>query len=143
VTPQETHTPCHVSFLVSDLAQARRFYSEQLGFTVRRDRPTTLHLDCFGHQIVVHESSGYSASTTQRTVEGDEFVVPHWGIILDKSAWEAMCDVVRDNNIPYARPPHRRFVGTAYEQRVFFLLDPSGNAIEFKHYMDRPPESWC
>ena len=32
--------------------------------------------------------------------------------------------------------PHTRFAGQAGEQSTMFLLDPSGNALEFKAFAD-------
>ncbi len=32
--------------------------------------------------------------------------------------------------------PHTRFVGQVGEQSTMFLLDPSGNALEFKAFAD-------
>jgi len=140
---QTNSMPFHVSYCVADIKEARHFYCQGLGFILRREYPTALHIDCFGNQVVVHEVSGYSASQLQRLVEGDEFPVPHWGVILAESDWRALRTRIESAQIAYAAPPHRRFCGMPYEQEVLFIRDPSANAIEFKYYTNARPENWC
>lgn len=133
----------HVSIFVRDLAEARSFYGGVLGFPTRRELSQSLHFDGFGNQIVLHELPGYSAKTQHRRVENDEFVVPHFGLILDQIEWRKMEERLRSLSVDFESEPHRRFQDKPYEQLVMFVLDPSGNAIEFKSYTKARPTDWC
>ena len=39
-------------------------------------------------------------------------------------------------DVRFVIEPHIRFVGEVGEQSTMFLLDPSGNALEFKSFAD-------
>ena len=58
--------------------------------------------------------------------------VPHFGIVLDWPAWEALGDRIAASGTAFELPPHIRFAGKPGEQGTFFLFDPAGNALEFK-----------
>ena len=62
--------------------------------------------------------------------------VPHCGAVLDLDSWDRLSDKLKATNIRFVVEPHIRFKGQSGEQATMFLLDPSGNAIEFKAYQD-------
>ena len=43
---------------------------------------------------------------------------------------------LRDAGVDFVIEPRVRFEGQAGEQRTMFLLDPAGNALEFKAFAD-------
>ncbi len=51
-------------------------------------------------------------------------------------AWHALADRLREAGVEFVIEPHVRFEGQPGEQATMFLLDPSGNAIEFKAFHD-------
>lgn len=135
--------PFHISFLVHSLHEAEDFYSRRLGCEIIRRYDTALHFDCYGNQLVAHEREGYNASVFQVQVENDDFIVPHAGVILPKDAWEKLAEKLQGEDFEFFGEPHGRFIGKPHEQKVMFLKDPSGNALEFKCYMNHVPEAWC
>lgn len=131
--------PFHLAFPVHDVAEARQFYVEVLGCRVGRSDELWVDLDLFGHQIVAH----YSPSSVSRTeqahsnpVDGHDVPVPHFGVVLDWSDWEALAAKLQAAKIDFVIEPHIRFQGQVGEQATMFFLDPSGNALEFKAFRD-------
>jgi extradiol dioxygenase family protein len=62
--------------------------------------------------------------------------VRHFGAILDWPAWHSLADRLKAAGMRFIIEPHIRFQGEVGEQATFFLLDPSGNALEFKSFRD-------
>jgi extradiol dioxygenase family protein len=57
-------------------------------------------------------------------------------VILDPAAWRHLADQLRATGTTFVIEPHTRFAGQVGEQSTMFLLDPSGNALEFKSFAD-------
>ena len=62
--------------------------------------------------------------------------VPHFGVLLDPADWRALADRLLAAGVEFVIEPHTRFAGEVGEQSTMFLLDPSGNALEFKAFAD-------
>jgi len=62
--------------------------------------------------------------------------VPHFGVVLDWDAWHALAARLREASVTFVIEPGIRFRGAVGEQATMFLLDPSGNALEFKAFKD-------
>ena len=62
--------------------------------------------------------------------------VPHFGVVLEWSAWHALADRLRSHGIAFVIEPYVRFEGRPGEQATMFFNDPSGNALEFKSFRD-------
>jgi extradiol dioxygenase family protein len=123
-------SPFHLAIPVDDLAAARGFYGGVLGCPEGRSSATWIDFDLMGHQLVVHQAP--RASITRSAVDGDAVPVPHFGIVLDWPAWQALGDRITASGTTFELPPHVRFAGKPGEQGTFFLFDPAGNALEFK-----------
>lgn len=50
--------------------------------------------------------------------------------------WRALADRLRSAECRFLIEPRTRFAGEVGEQATMFLLDPSGNALEFKSFAD-------
>ena len=50
------------------------------------------------------------------------------------AAWLALRDRVQAAELTFAVEPKCRFPGERLEHHTFFLIDPSGNWLEIKHY---------
>ena len=57
-----------------------------------------------------------------------------YGNALDE--WQQLADRLTGAGIQFIIQPHIRFKGQVGEQATMFLLDPSGNALEFKAFKD-------
>ena len=125
----------HLAMPVHDLAAAREFYGEVLGCPEGRSDDHWIDFDLFGHQFVAHLSSTATRRITN-PVDGDDVPVPHFGVLLSPTAWHSLAERLRAAGTTFVIEPHTRFVGEVGEQSTMFLLDPSGNALEFKAFAD-------
>jgi len=127
----------HHAFPVHDLAAARRFYGDLLGCPEGRHADHWVDFDLYGHQIVAHlDTSSADRIRTSSDVDGSNVPVPHFGLLLDLNDWQQLAERLRDAGTDFVIEPHVRFVGEVGEQSTMFLLDPSGNALEFKSFAD-------
>lgn len=125
----------HLAFPVHDLGEARRFYGDVLGCPEGRSADDWVDFDLYGHQIVAH-FVGARSTRAVNPVDGDDVPVPHFGLLLDPDDWRVLADRLRVAGTAFVIEPHTRFEGEAGEQSTMFVLDPSGNALEFKAFRD-------
>ena len=133
-------TPFHIAVQVRDIAEARRFYGGLLGCAEGRSAPTWVDFNLYGHQFVCHLNpalgpAGQIASL-YNPVDGQGVPVPHFGVVLRMPQWEALAATLRRQGTRFVVEPYVRFQGSPGEQATLFLLDPSGNALEFKAFRD-------
>jgi extradiol dioxygenase family protein len=125
--------PFHYAFFVRDLASTRRFYGDILGCSEGRSTDTWVDFDFFGNQISAHIGP---VTPTEHTgqVEGIQVPMPHFGALLEWDAFSALAAYIRGAGIAFIVEPRIRYAGQPGEQATMFLLDPSGNALEFKSF---------
>ncbi len=123
----------HLAFPVHDLALARQFYGGLLGSLEGRSSDSWVDFDFHGHQIVAHLDPGAVPATTNE-VDGEQVPVRHFGLILERADWQALAARLEAADADFIIAPQIRFRGEAGEQAIFFLRDPSGNALEFKSF---------
>ena len=70
-------------------------------------------------------------------VDGDQVPVRHFGAILAWDAWQTLAERLQAAGTDFIIEPHVRFKGETGEQATMFLLDPSGNALEFKAFQNQ------
>ncbi|MET0286212.1 MAG: VOC family protein [Polyangiales bacterium] len=125
----------HLAFPVTDLDQARRFYGGVLGCPEGRCSDVYVDFDFFGHQIVAHIAPP-PPPPPDSCFDGHAVPVPHFGLNLDYTSWQQLADRLKQNAIGFVEEPHARLVGKQGEHFTMFLLDPFGNALEFKAFKD-------
>ncbi|MDX2122609.1 MAG: VOC family protein [Gemmatimonadota bacterium] len=128
--------PFHLAFPVHDLAAARAFYGGLLGCPEGRSSDRWVDFDFHGHQVVAHLSPEETGVARANPVDGKEVPVRHFGVILEWEAWHALAERLRAAGVRFVIEPGIRFAGQVGEQATMFLLDPSGNALEFKTFRD-------
>jgi len=126
----------HLAFPVNDLDQARAFYGGLLGCPEGRSAEDWIDFDFHGHQIVTHRTPMDARGPATNLVDGEAVPVRHFGVILELEAWKSLADRLKGAGIRFLIEPQIRFEGQAGEQATMFLLDPSGNALEFKAFAD-------
>jgi len=131
-------TPFHLAIPVHDLAAARGFYGGILGCPEGRSAAHWVDFDLYGHQLVCHLMDGARPVpvTGANPVDGHDVPVPHFGVVLELPAWQALAERLRAAGMTFVVEPHVRFAGQPGEQATLFLLDPFGNALEFKAFAD-------
>ena len=131
-----TLSPFHLAFPVDDLEAARRFYGELLGCPEGRSADHWIDFDLRGHQIVAHLAPQAAPRRSSNPDDGEEVPVPHFGLVLSMDEWSALADRLQEANVDFVIEPTIRFEGEPGEQATMFLLDPAGNALEFKAMAD-------
>jgi len=128
--------PFHHAFPVDDLAAARAFYGDLLGCPEGRSAEHWVDFDLRGHQIVAHLAPNAVRQRAINPVDGDDVPVPHFGLVLPMAEWELLAERLQAAAVAFVIPPTVRFKGEPGEQATMFLLDPAGNALEFKAMAD-------
>ncbi len=128
--------PFHLAFPVDDLAAARRFYGELLGCPEGRSSDRWIDFDLRGHQIVAHLAPEAARARASNPVDGEDVPVPHFGLVLEMSDWRDLAARLEAAGTHFVIAPTVRFEGEPGEQATMFLLDPAGNALEFKAMAD-------
>lgn len=127
----------HLAIPVRDLAEARAFYRDVLGAKEGRSTPNFTDFDFYGHHLVLHHAPpGQPAlfETFGSAFHGETVQVPHFGMNLDWDAWGTLAQRIKSRNYAFFDPPHIRMKGLPGEHATLFVVDPSGNALEFKAF---------
>ncbi|GII96185.1 VOC family protein [Sinosporangium siamense] len=125
----------HLAMPVDDLAAARHFYGEVLGLTQGRSAETWVDWTLYGHQFVTHLAPG-RPQRIHNPVDRHDVPIPHFGLILPIPEFHELADRLRTAGRSFVIEPCVRFEGQTGEQWTMFLLDPAGNALEFKAFAD-------
>jgi extradiol dioxygenase family protein len=134
-----TIPPFHLAIPVSDLQEARRFYTDMFGCEEGRVSDNWVDFNFFGHQLVLHYKPRDETQASDKhynPVDGHDVPVPHFGVVLNWNDWQRLEQRLRSADIEFVIQPYIRFKGQVGEQATMFLLDPSGNALEFKAFRE-------
>jgi extradiol dioxygenase family protein len=134
--PTPNYPRFHLAFPVTDLSEARRFYGAFLGCAEGRSSDDWVDFDFFGHQIVAHKVARSNMSDATSLVDGENVPVRPFGVVTDIGTWQRMADKLTAAGVRFFIEPHIRFKGEPGEQATMFLLDPFGNALEFKAFAE-------
>lgn len=126
----------HLAVPVDDLDAARRFYGGVLGLQEGRSAGEWVDWNFYGHQLVTHAVEKPSGAAATNPVDGHDVPVPHFGLLLSIPDFHALATRLREAQVPFVIEPYLRFEGLPGEQWTMFLLDPAGNALEFKAFRD-------
>ena len=125
--------PFHFAYHVTDLDEARAFYTGALGAVAGRSTDTWVAFDFFGHQLSLHLGEPFANAPTGKV--GDHMVpMPHFGVVLPLDDWTRLAGRLEDRQTDFILAPSVRFKGEPGEQWTMFFRDPSGNPIEIKGF---------
>ncbi len=128
--------PFHLAFPVTDIEATRRFYVDLLGCREGRSAEQWVDFDFHGHQLSAHLRPAKEISRPANEVDGKQVPIPHFGLVLPAETWRALADRLAAAGVEFVIEPYTRFAGLPGEQGTFFVLDPSGNTLEFKTFAD-------
>jgi extradiol dioxygenase family protein len=128
--------PFHLAIPVHDLEAAAGFYCGLLNCGTGRSASRWLDLDFFGHQVTLHLVESMDRRPASNPVDGDQVPARHFGVVLDMPDWQSLARRLQQANTAFVIEPRVRFEGKVGEQATMFLMDPSGNALEFKSFSD-------
>ncbi|RXJ69489.1 glyoxalase [Veronia nyctiphanis] len=131
-------TPFHVAIPVRHLEESRAFYRNVLNCSEGRSSDNWVDFDLYGHQLVIHFDAAIGEANTitlhTNPVDSKAVPVPHIGVVLEMSDWQALADRLKDKGVQFVIEPYVRFKGESGEQATMFFFDPTGNALEFKAF---------
>ncbi|MGR6915181.1 VOC family protein [[Actinomadura] parvosata] len=125
----------HLAVPVDDLDAARHFYGDLIGCAQGRSSDRWIDWNLHGHQFVTHLAPA-RAERVHNPVDGHDVPVPHFGLILTIPEFHELAGRFREAGTAFVIEPYLRFEGQPGEQWTMFLLDPAGNALEFKAFAD-------
>lgn len=128
--------PFHYAFKVKSLDETRQFYGSILGCKEGRSTDTWVDFDFFGNQISAHLSNDFPALDYCGHVDNIKVPIPHFGAVLSMQQFSVIEKKLKDLNFKFIVTPQVRYQGKTGEQSTMFILDPSGNPLEFKAYKD-------
>ncbi len=126
----------HYAFPVDDLDAARQFYGGLLGCSEGRSSEILVDFNLYGHQIVAHKVKDGPSEAATNPVDKDHVPVPHFGLVLQMEDWKDLARRLTSKGVKFVIEPKIRFEGEIGEQATMFLMDPAGNALEFKGFDD-------
>lgn len=126
--------PFHYSFKMKDFTETRKFYAGLLGCEEGRAGETWLDFDFFGHQVTAHLSDNFPPLDYCGLVDGVSVPIPHFGAVLSLSDYLRIKEKLEEVDYPFIVKPQIRYEGKETQQHTLFILDPSGNPLEFKSY---------
>jgi len=125
----------HYAFKVKDIASTRKFYIDLLGCAEGRSTERWIDFDFWGHQLSAHVSKYIEPLDFCGLVDGTSVPIPHFGCIINKSAFKKIQERLELHPIEFMIKPKVRFEGQPGEQLTMFFCDFSGNPIELKSYL--------
>jgi extradiol dioxygenase family protein len=114
---------------VRDLDEARRFYVDTLGCTAARARRGYQDVWFYGMQITLHDRPDEAGAPYPGSVR-------HFGVTLGRDDFDALAARLANGAVEWLSPVSTDDEGRATEQTKAKIVDPSGNVIEIKTYVD-------
>lgn len=119
---------------MKDHQSTRDFYGKILGCKEGRSNKTWLDFDFFGHQVTAHLSDSFPDLDYCGLVDGVAVPIPHFGVILPLKDYIKVKEALERHQYSFIVKPQVRYQGKREEQHALFIIDPSGNPLEFKSY---------
>jgi extradiol dioxygenase family protein len=129
----ESMPPFHLAFPVTDLQKTRAFFEGVIGCRIGRTSERWIDFDFFGHQVTAHLVEQMPDVATN-PVDGKQVPSTHFGAVLHWDRWHQLRDHFQQQGFEFLIGPYIRFEGEPGEQATMFILDPSGNGLEFKSF---------
>lgn len=124
----------HYAFKVRNIPSTRKFYIDIIGCEEGRSTDTWIDFSFFGHQLSAHITDDMPEPNFCGMVDDVKVPLPHFGCLLSLDDFKDIQKRLEGAEIPFIIPPQIRYEGKTGEQHTMFVLDYSGNPIEFKSY---------
>lgn len=119
----------HLSLPVRDLAESIDFYVDALGCRLGRARDRFADVWFYGMQLTLHERP-------EQVLPVETLGVRHFGVTLAADDLNELIRRLEARPVTWSSKVTTEYAGTPKEQTKAKLLDPSGNTIEIKTYVD-------
>ena len=134
-SPPKKLRPFHLAFPVDNLEKAKQFYVDTLGCTTGREKQESCVFKFFGHQIVAHLVPQMPNMSTN-PVDGRDIPAMHFGIVMEWDDWHQLKDKLNKDGVEFVIGPYTRYEDQPGSQATMYIVDPSGNHLEFKSFKD-------
>lgn len=125
----------HLSLPCSGIESTKNFYVNILGANLGRNTNQWLDVDLFNHQITFTKSGDYNFGFKNYKFEGTILPSFHFGVILSKEMWTKLYEKLLVSKIIYI--DKTSFLKDKNGEHIsFFVKDPNGYIVEFKHFKD-------
>ncbi len=125
----------HLSLPCVSVSTTKAFYSEILGASLGRMSTQWVDVDLFGNQITFIKSGTFNFQ--YKSYKFEEAVLPafHFGVLVNGPQWEELLG--RLQGLSLELPVNSLFLqDKAGAHRSFFVEDPNGYMVEFKHFLE-------
>jgi uncharacterized protein len=129
--------PFHYAFKVKDIQTTRKFYIDILGCEEGRSTENWIDFNFFGNQLSAHISENIPDLDYCGKVDGTKVPIPHFGCVLEMDEFKKIQEKLEAEKINFIVKPQKRYEGKAGEQITMFVLDFSGNPLEFKAFSNK------
>jgi extradiol dioxygenase family protein len=128
---RNSHNAFHLAIPCRDLDESWEFYVNKLGCGSSRRYEDRITLDFFGDQIVLHLAP-------EKIDRKPEMYPRHFGLTFNETVdFDRILTRALEQELTFYKDVFVRFAGMPEENRAFFLVDPSNNLVEFKHYKNQ------
>lgn len=128
-------TQFHLALPCVNISNTRKFYVDILGATIGRSEVKWADINLYGNQITFTECGPFKFDSKSYSFNGEILPSFHFGIILNKSEWQAILD--RLNSKKYAVVSEVKFLENKVgEHSSFFVKDPNEYTVEFKCFVN-------
>ncbi|MBZ9610216.1 VOC family protein [Rheinheimera maricola] len=125
------NTIFHLAIPCKDVAEAKTYYVDQLGFGQGRMYDDRISINFFGDQVVCH-------LCPEKVDPIVEMYPRHYGQTFTcEMAFDEFYQRVLESGVALYKALFVRFEGKKEAHKTFFLVDPSNNLLEFKYYFDQ------
>lgn len=69
-------------------------------------------------------------------VDGKDVPAMHFGIVMGWDDWHQLKDKLKKDGVEFVIGPYTRYEDLPGSQATMFIVDPSGNHLEFKSFKD-------
>jgi len=122
----------HLAIPAGDLSTTVKFYTDILGCTLGNgEEGRWVDVNFWGNELTLHQSEEQMPNV-RHDVDMGAVLVPHFGIHLTQTDFDAIKDRIAAAGLSYIDEPYRRFKGETHEQETFFIADPNNNILEIK-----------
>lgn len=120
----------HLAIPTHDLDAAEEFYTKAMGAAKARRYDDRVTFNFFGDQIVCHLAP-------DKIDPEPEMYPRHFGVtFVNGEDFDRVYESCKSAGVRFFKELFSRFEDKPERHRTFFVIDPSNNLLEFKHYED-------
>lgn len=124
-------TQFHLAIPCVNINKTRVFYTDIIGAQIGRSSPKWIDVNLFNHQITFTECGPFKFDCNSYSFNGDILPSFHFGIILERTAWETVLNRLKSKNANIISEV-KFLENKTGEHQSFFVKDPNDFTVEFK-----------